>query len=680
MKNIPIKIKICTETEGFAIAPETLNKISNGSWNYIQPIKIETEKIIWHGRISEAGEDQARGIFILAGEKIANELGLKDGQKAMVDLSRQEPIRRIQLEAIKKSSKKTSSPLPYVAGIQPKVGKRIQYEGKTYIVKSCDPREGYIEEATTVEILGEDGVIAVQESNPIKRKSSRLKGKGFSQLIGMDDVIAEIQLKIIKPILNPSWAEKYLNAPLKGAILHGPYGIGKTALIRALVEELGIPFYFIPNSIATSFQGAAYIQYIYALAGKRKEGALVIIDEIDAVAPRDSHSSATTALQEAMDGFQRNPKVFTLAATNHLHNVAEGLLRPGRFDMIITMKLPNEDARTKLFEHFLCDIQTESNINCADLSAITASFSGADIESVCINTGTKALNKHCQTGKKQYISQKDLVDVIKPFRPTGARVLDVERPKFTFDDMYGADSIEKELKRKLDLLSGKIKSPYKVANSALILLHGPPGTGKTMVAQCMASYLNCNFKYKAATAFKGSYVGQTESNIRKLFNTGRTYQPIVIFLDEIDSIGKTRSSHDPYTASALNQLLTELDGIADNKGVIVVAATNRLDDLDPALLSRVSCKIKMDLPDTSQRIEVLKGLFRELPTDNIDYTYLAKITPQWSQRSLAGLRGAVVNKLAFSEVSTVTTGVLEDIIEQRPADSSSQIEAIGRAS
>lgn len=680
MKNTSIKIKICEETEGFAIAPETLNQISSGSCSYMQPFKIATKKIVCHGRISEAGDDQARGTFLLVGEKRANELGLKEGQKATIDLSRQEPIRRIQLKVIKKSKKTGASPLPYVAGIQPEVGHLMRYEGENHVVKSIDPIEGYIDESTTVEILGKDGKVEVQQSNPIKRKSSTSAGKGFSQIIGMEDAIEEIRLKIIEPMRNPSLVAKYLNKHLKGAILNGPFGIGKTKLMKAIEEELGIPVYFIPNSVATSNKGPATIQMTYQNAAQAKDGAIVFIDEIDAVAPRDwKGSPITTALQEAMDGLKQSPKVITIAATNNLHDVAEGLLRPGRFDVIITMKLPDENARRMLFDFFLTPVQSETSIDCAELASMTASFSGADIESVCKNAGAKALSQHCKTGKNQQISQEGLITEIQSFKPTGARILGVERPKFTFDNMYGADQIKRELKRKLDLLSGKIKSPYKVANSAVLLLHGPPGTGKTMVAQCMASYLKCNFKYKSATAFKGSYVGQTESNIRKLFNTGRTYQPIVIFLDEIDSIGKTRSANDPYTASALNQLLTELDGIADNKGVIVVAATNRLDDLDPALLSRVSFDFKMGLPDTSQRIEVLKGLFRKLPTDQIDYAYLAKITPQWSQRSLAGLKGEVIDKLAFCEVSTVTTGVIEDLIEQRPAESSSQVEAIRRA-
>ena len=381
-----------------------------------------------------------------------------------------------------------------------------------------------------------------------------------------------------------------------------------------------------------------------------------------------------------MDGYSRNPKVFTIAATNNLHDVAEALLRPGRFDIIIDFKLPGEDAREKLHAHFLSDLQTESDIDFADLSSRTASFTGADIEAVCKNAGTKTLSDHCKTGKNQYISQAGLIAEIQSFSPTGARLLGVQRPKFTFDDMFGAEVMKKKLKRKLDLLSGKVDSQYAVSNSTLMLLHGPPGTGKTMVAQCMANYLNCNFKYKSATSFKNKYVGETESNIRRLLNTGRIYQPIVIFLDEIDSIGKTRSSQDPYTASALNELLTQLDGIANNKGVFVVAATNRMDDLDPALLSRVSCDFEMSLPDTHQRMEVLRGLFRELPTDQIDYASLAKITPQWSQRSLAGLKREVIDMLALAEVSTVTTGVLEDLIVQRPTTSSNQSSLIGRNS
>ena len=675
MNNSTIKIRQSDDIEGVAIAPGTLIQLSDGQFSYLPSFKIKTENWTWHGTINEASDEQARGDRLLVGDELADELGLEDGQQVSVGLSAMEPLKRIQIKA-----KKGNSPLPFVAGIQAKQGQLIRYEGKTHTIKATDPSAGYIDSNTIVEILGKKGEVEVHSSNTLKQKASAKVGKGFSQIIGQQDVIEQITRRIIQPFQNPEVSKRYLKSPLKGAILHGPYGIGKTALVRAIAEELGVPFYLIDNSVATSIYGPSRIQQTYKKAAAQPNGAIVFIDEIDAVAPRGwTGSPITSALQEAMDGLNRAMNVLTLAATNNLHDVAEGLLRPGRFDIIISMRLPSQQARGQLFAHFLKDVEVSPDVDVNKLADKTASFTGADIESVCKNAGAQALTSHVATGRDQQISQANLLAEIEAFSPTGARLLGVSRPKFSFDDMHGAEPLIQQIKRRLKLLSGSVSSEYASRKSAVILLHGPPGTGKTMIAQCMASYLGCNFKYKPATSFKNKYVGETEANIRKLFNTGRTYQPIVIFLDEVDAIGKTRSSNDPYTSAALNELLTELDGIADNSGVIVVAATNRKQDLDPALLSRVTCDFDMGLPDEGQRAEILRGLLQPLPVSSLDYRYLAQLTEGWSQRTLAGLKAELVDKLVLEEIIEVTTNVVEALIKEYSAYPSTQVSTNGRA-
>lgn len=676
MSTSTIKIKRSKDIEGFAIAPDTLGQLSDGQLSFLQPFEIITEDWTWHGAIIEASDEQSRSGRLLVGHKLADKLAIEDGQQVAVGLSAKEPLKRIQIKA-----KKGSSPLPFVAGIQAEKGQLIRNEGKTHTIEATDPCAGYIDENTVVEIIGKTGKIDIQHTNVLKQQSSARKGTGFSQIIGCEDVIEQIKRRIIQPFQNPDVAKRYLTSPLKGAILHGPYGIGKTALVRAIAEELGVPFHLIDNAVATSNVGPSTIQQTYIKAASQPNGAIVFIDEIDTVAKRSwAGSPITSALQEAMDGHDRFSKVLTLAATNNLHDVSEGLLRPGRFDEIITMTLPNKRARAQLFSHFLKDVEVESDVDVNELASKTASFTGADIEIVCKGAGTLALTSHFKTGQDQQIRQTDLLAEIEGVSPTGARLLGVSRPKFTFDDMYGAEQLIHQIKRRLKLLSGNASSTFSSRNSAFILLHGPSGTGKTMIAQCMASYLGCNFKYKPATSFKNKYVGETEANIRKLFNTGRTYQPIVIFLDEIDSIGKTRSSNDPYTSAALNELLTELDGIADNKGVIVVAATNRKQDLDTALLSRVTCEFDMGLPDIAQRFEILSGLLQRLPVSSLDYGYLAELTEGWSQRTLAGLKGELVDKLALEEIMVVTTHVVEALIKEHSQQTSHQVGTIGRAS
>jgi len=668
MKNGKLKIQILDDIDTFAISPDTMRQVSEGTMNYLDRIQIKFKKSTWHGLIEEAGEDAPNGRYLFVSSNYADQLDLDQRTTASITQSRSVPIVTVQM---KKTSPKEQC-LPLIAGIQPAKGDVIVDRGDYYTILSTDPLDGYINEETTFERIGESESKADDNSiisNPLKKAKVRKGGTGFSQLVAMDKPIEDVKKGLIHPLSRPDLVRKYLRKPLKGLLLHGPYGVAKTAFVKAIAEEVSIELIHIPVAFALP----AVISMAYEKAAQSQEGAIIFLDELDSIAPRGSKGDPTTAtIQECMDGFNSHPNIFTIAATNHLNEVAEGLLRPGRFDRIVNIHLPTETDRELLFKFFLSSVEVSKKIDYREVAKLSASFSGADIEAVCKEAGVEALDKHFISGKDQVISQEALVRQVKRFKPTGARLLGVTQPKYSFDVMYGSDAFKKELCRSLDLISGKVSSRYSSPSSATILLHGPSGTGKTMAAQCIAKYVGANFVYRPATSFKGSYVGETESNIRKLFNAGRTYQPIVIFIDEIDSIGKSRSSRNPHDASALNELLVQLDGVANNKGLIVVGATNMRSDLDPALLSRFGYDFEMPLPNTSDRVKILRGLLSDLPDTGIDYALISRQTKGWSQRNLAGLDGECRKKLDLGEISKVTTSVLESLIQKTQPDSSLQ--------
>ncbi|MBO6573157.1 MAG: AAA family ATPase [Balneola sp.] len=631
-----------------------MNNAENPMWSFLHTFCFEYPLGRWHGAIQEINTSNASSNEIIIPTKLATSLGLNEDDKVNLSISHYDAINTMQVEEL---SPKKSDKIPTLCeGLELNTQCTFHWEGKTFKVLSNDPIQGYFTSDTTVEDLTESEDGTASKVITFQKNQVPEKNRGFNKLVGVDCTIEEIKKKILYPIENPEIAQKYLGAPLKGAILYGPYGNGKTSLARAISEEANLNFVHLPVSDTSSMLfGPSIIKQVYDTASKNEEGTIVFIDEIDSVAPRGSEGSTlTSTLQECMDGFSNN-NVFTLAATNHPNNIAEGLMRSGRFDLIIPVPLPDVSSREKLLRFYLSPVEHEPLMNLSSLASTTSSYTSSDIESVVKSAGLDALERASISDSTTLITQEDLEKNIQAFTPTGARILNVSKPDLCFRDLYGMEPFITSLKKNLDLISGKTPSRYSKIKGSKMLLSGPPGTGKTSMAKAIAHYLDASFVARSATSFKSKWVGETEASIRKLFTTARMYKPIVLFIDEIDALAKGRTSDNPHSADALNELLVQLEGFADNTDIYFIAATNRRNLLDSAFLSRMNYEFEMPLPNTLQRKQILIGLMDGLPTKgSLDYESLAKDTEGLSHRDLNGLVGLMRVKLDLGEIHKVT--------------------------
>ena len=655
-----LKIKISDAEAGVAVNSKTIKSAGNPSWSFLQVYEISADHVSYHTRITEAAsKDSQKQLFI--DEETANSLGLKDGQNTSIRLSKAPKATYIQVEEKTQGGKEPKHEL--VSGIQVRIGQSYTYGQQAVIVTSCDPDGGYVTDGATIEVLGQRDGKPTSSSQKVGAKAGKSAEEGFSSLIGMDDVIEKIRSRILLPIQKPELVKQYLGSPLKGAILNGPYGVGKTALVRAIAKEAGIPLIQVSLTQALN---PGNIYEIYKHASSEPNGAFVFFDEIDTVAPRDADGLlrlAVTAIQECMDGYKQYPGVVTLAATNHLGNVAEPLLRGGRFDVIIDLRLPDQNGRNELFKHFTKGLKIEKTIDYDRLANITSGYSGADIESVVKQTGSEILSKATHDEPGASITQQSLETCLSSHAPTGERNMGVTNPRFSFDDLFGIDRLVAEITPMLDLVSGKRRSTLSNVKNVPMLLYGPPGTGKTSFAQAIAKYLEVPFVARSAGSFKNKYVGESERNVRELFGMSRTYAPLVIFIDEIDALGSRRGGDTPYSDQLLNEFLSEMDGVAGNDGVYIIGATNRREMLDEALLSRFSYQTEMALPTSDERQQLLEGLFGKLPNElvEINFAEIAKSTCGWSHRDLAGMVNLCRMNYDLSKVTRFTTGYLKSL-------------------
>ena len=657
------KHELMREDPRFGITRAALQKYGQSSWSFLQRFRIDVGDYVWHGFLKELPPDTDNGL--LAHRWVAGAFGIEDSTKATIAPSNASEIRAIQYE----EAQTEESPIGAVEGLELQIGDRCRFRSKTIRITACDPGGGYITGDTYWEDINQDpeeddegeGEPVVEQLECVTPARST---SGFDKLIGMDDVIREVEQKILLPYQKPDLAQKYMHKPLKGALIYGPNGVGKTALVRAIAEEANVSLIAIPSGVDLESLVEAYES-----AAKKKKGCIVFIDEIDGLFKTGMTGAGNpfvTTLQECIDGYSQNDGVFTIGTTNFPGSIPQGLRRSGRLDVLIEISLPSQDARKKLFDYFLRGLKTSEDIKVSELARKTNSFTGGDIEAVVKEAGIAAMAAH-QRNAKAKINSKRLKKVISGYTPTGARIMGLQKPNVSFDDIHGQDELIQSITTQLDFISGKKEAKYSNISNEAILLHGPPGTGKTFMAQAIANYLGVSFLYKKGASFKDKWVGETERNIRKMFAQARTFKPVLIFIDEIDGIGKKRTGGDwnRHSEDALSVFLGEMEGVVGNEGIYLVGATNVPEQLDEAVLSRFRRKIPVPKPDSSQRRAVLQGLFETLPQElvQLDYDAITEATEGYTQRKLTKLYDKVCLKLDIGQASKVTTAFLQTLIQ-----------------
>ncbi|KAL6604428.1 hypothetical protein ACP70R_042855 [Stipagrostis hirtigluma subsp. patula] len=498
------------------------------------------------------------------------------------------------------------------------------------------------------------------------------KWPSFADLGGMEEVIEKLLMEVVVPLRCPQLPRNLGVRPVAGLLLHGPPGCGKTTLVHAIANEAGVPFYKIsaPNIVSGISGGSE--ENIRGLFQKayRTAPSIVFIDEIDAIASkrenlqREMERRIVTQLMTCMDQFhqniggddsdaEKNPGyVIVIGATNRPDAVDQALRRPGRFDREIYLGVPNEKARNQILRMLARKLRLEGQIDFFKIARATAGFVGADLEALVNNVGYLAMGRMINEKKVRYFCEhgvdkewwkklswdageivhatmNDFEEATKLVQPSLRREGFSSVPDVTWDDVGGLDSLRKEFER---YIVRCIKSPedydeFGVSMQHGFLLFGPPGCGKTLIAKAVAHEAGANFIHIKGPELLNKYVGESESEVRKIFSRARINSPCIIFFDEVDALATKRGKEGGWVVERLlNQLLIELDGAGQRRGVYVIGATNRIDVIDDAILrpGRFGKKHYVPLPGADERVSILKAHARSKPiSSGVDLNALA---------------------------------------------------------
>ncbi len=523
--------------------------------------------------------------------------------------------------------------------------------------------------------------------------------RGLDDIGGYEDVKAELKEALLVPLQKPEIAYAYGLKPPRGILLFGPPGTGKTMLMRAFAKEIDYPFFYVKTSeILSHLYGETEknLSEVFETARKRAP-AILFFDEIDAIAKSRTKSQddvtprvLSTLLQE-LDGFKENKPVIFVAATNVPDMLDPAILRPGRIDKVIYMRLPNKEERKAIFKVHTRDLPLADDVDFDKLAELTERFSGADIANVVVETKRLVAEKAKKELKIIPMSMADFKKVIKKTKPSTS-LADLERyekfkleferrmgeekekeaPELTFKDVADMEDIKSALKDSIEipLKHPELIKKYEITPPKGLLLFGPPGTGKTYIVKAAAGEFGIPmFFLSGADLLREGYT-RASSLLKETFNQAKENAPSIIFIDELETVVPVRSTGaQPLTG----QLLQEMDGVKDLGNVLVIGATNLPYEVDPALLrpGRFDKIIYVGLPNKEVRKEIFK-LHLDKFSEYVDLDKLAEATPRYSPADIADICKKVKYSLLKKEVSgekpeLKTEDVLEIIKKTKPS-------------
>lgn len=486
---------------------------------------------------------------------------------------------------------------------------------------------------------------------------------GYDDIGGCRKQLAQIKEMVELPLRHPSLFKAIGVKPPRGILMYGPPGTGKTLVARAVANETGA-FFFLINGpeIMSKLAGESESNLRKAFEEAEKNSpAIIFIDEIDAIAPKreKTHGEVerriVSQLLTLMDGMKKSSHVIVMAATNRPNSIDPALRRFGRFDREIDIGIPDATGRLEVLRIHTKNMRLGDDVNLEQIAAETHGHVGADLASLC-----------CEAALQQIREKMDLIDLeddqieaevlnslavsMENFRyamtkssPSALRETVVEVPNTTWADVGGLENVKKELQ---ELVQYPVEHPDKFLKFGMqpsrgVLFYGPPGCGKTLLAKAIANECQANFISVKGPELLTMWFGESEANVRDIFDKARSASPCVLFFDELDSIAKSRGGNVGDAGGAadrvINQILTEMDGMGAKKNVFIIGATNRPDIIDPAILrpGRLDQLIYIPLPDEKSREAILKSNLRKSPlAPDVDLAYMAKVTNGFSGADL----------------------------------------------
>ncbi|KAJ7582282.1 P-loop containing nucleoside triphosphate hydrolase protein [Mycena floridula] len=540
-------------------------------------------------------------------------------------------------------------------------------KGDTFLVRaSMRTAEFKVIETDPAEfcIVAQDTVIHT-EGDPVKREDeeSNLADVGYDDIGGCRKQMAQIRELVELPLRHPQLFKSIGIKPPRGILMFGPPGTGKTLMARAVANETGA-FFFLINGpeIMSKMAGESESNLRKAFEEAEKNSpAIIFIDEIDSIAPKRDKTNGeverrvVSQLLTLMDGIKARANVVVMAATNRPNSIDPALRRFGRFDREVDIGIPDPTGRLEILRIHTKNMKLADDVDLEQIAADTHGYVGSDVAALCSEAAMQQIRE-----KMDLIDlDEDTIDAevldslgvtMENFRfalgtsnPSALRETVVEVPTVTWDDVGGLEKVKLELQ---ETVQYPVEHPekflkYGMSPSKGVLFYGPPGTGKTMLAKAIANECNANFISIKGPELLTMWFGESEANVRDVFDKARAAAPCVMFFDELDSIAKARGGGGGDAGGAgdrvLNQILTEMDGMNAKKNVFIIGATNRPDQIDSALLrpGRLDQLIYIPLPDEVSRLSILKAALKKSPlAPDVNLEFLAKSTHGFSGADL----------------------------------------------
>ena len=495
-------------------------------------------------------------------------------------------------------------------------------------------------------------------------EQGRIPRVTYEDIGGMKDIIQKVRELVELPLKHPEVFKRLGIEPPKGILFYGPPGVGKTLLAKAIANETNAYFIAINGpEIMSKYYGESEqrLREIFEEA-KKHAPAIIFIDEIDAIAPKrdevigEVERRVVAQLLALMDGLESRGEVIVIAATNRPNALDPALRRPGRFDREIEIPLPDKQGRLEILQIHTRNMPLASDVDLERLAEMTRGYTGADLAALVKEAALHALRRYLpkidlsedrippEVLEEMEVRMEDFMAALREIVPSGLREIYIEVPEVHWDDIGGLETVKQQLREAVEwpLRYPEVFNRMGIEAPKGVLLFGPPGTGKTMLAKAAATESGANFIAVRGPEILSKWVGESEKAIREIFRKARLHAPAIVFFDEIDAIAQTRGFYDTsgVTYRIVNQLLAELDGIEPLTNVVVIAATNRPDILDPALLrpGRFDKIIYVPPPDTRARLEILKIHTRKMPlAEDVDLELLALKTEGYSGADIAAL-------------------------------------------